>query len=133
MAGENGRIRDSSVQSILALFISLASFYPDTNPLKHPRICVMFNNMSKNITANKKPVNFGDTSDEEQQMQGQDALKVARDDYRRRLTDDIYEFFDNTLSDETIVGGSTWGERKTEVCENEYQDEDWYKELLDED
>ena len=54
MPGPDGRIRRSDIDSMVTLLLVLTSFYPETDPFKHPRICVLFNNVSLYPSAEKQ-------------------------------------------------------------------------------
>ena len=47
MPNISGRIRQSVMKSMMTLLLSLTSFYPDIDLSKHPKLFVIFNNVSK--------------------------------------------------------------------------------------
>ena len=55
MPDASGRIRDTAIQSMATMLLSLTSLYPNANLDKHPRLCVIFNNVSK-LSPSKKMV-----------------------------------------------------------------------------
>ena len=58
------RIRNSSIQSMATMLLSMTSLYPDADLDNHPRICVIFNNVSKFQTAKKMTLLYGEESHE---------------------------------------------------------------------
>ena len=47
MPDAGGRIRRTSIDSMCNILLSLSSFYEDADLYTHPRMCVVFNNVSK--------------------------------------------------------------------------------------
>ena len=50
------------------LLLSLTSFYKDADPSRHPRLCVIFNNVSKQFEP-KKEVSFGDEDSDSEETE----------------------------------------------------------------
>ena len=48
-----GRIKRSAIQSMCTMLLSLTSLYEKTDTKNHPRLCVIFNNVSKNAHPEK--------------------------------------------------------------------------------
>ena len=70
MPDAGGRIKRSSIQSMVSMLLILTSIYEKQNPDNHPRLCVIFNNVSKFPHPKKKAqkyyeVQSEDSADEE--------------------------------------------------------------------
>ena len=48
MPNAAGRIKSSSIESMASIILSLTILYVDADPIKHPRMYVIFNDVSKN-------------------------------------------------------------------------------------
>ena len=59
MPDASGRIRDTAIQSMTTMLLSLTSLYPNANLDKHPRLCVIFNNVSRFSPSEKKVHKYG--------------------------------------------------------------------------
>ena len=54
MPDAGGRIKRSAITSMVSMLLVLTSIYEDSNPDMHPRLCVIFNNVSKLQDSKKK-------------------------------------------------------------------------------
>ncbi len=59
MPDKSGRLRKSSFQNMNIILLILNSFHPESNPHEHPRMCVIFNNVSKNPKIKKVIIKYG--------------------------------------------------------------------------
>ena len=59
------RIRDSAIQSMATTLLSLTSLYPNADIENHPRLCVLFNNVSKFQPKQKLMQQYGGGSDDD--------------------------------------------------------------------
>ena len=59
MPDSSGRIKRSAIESMCTMLLSLTSFYEDADPNQHPRLCVLFNNVSKISHAKKAQPQYG--------------------------------------------------------------------------
>ena len=53
MPNPSGRIDNSAIESMCSILLSLTSLYRELDPKKHPRMCIIFNNISKNKSENE--------------------------------------------------------------------------------
>ena len=60
MPDESSRIRRTAIYSMGSVMLSLNSFCPETDPTKHPRICIIFNNVSKYPKEKKFIIKYGE-------------------------------------------------------------------------
>ena len=54
-----GRIKRSAIQSMCTMLLSLTSLYEDADMKNQPRLCVIFNNVSKNAHPEKVVPEYG--------------------------------------------------------------------------
>ena len=67
MPDASGRIRDTAIQSMATMLLSLTSLYPNANLDKHPRICILFNNVSRFPPSDKKVHKYGGEQPEDEE------------------------------------------------------------------
>ena len=66
MPNSSGRVDNSAIDSMCNLLLSMSSMYKDLeDPNQHPRMCIIFNNVSKNKDPEKLVPEYGKTSEEE--------------------------------------------------------------------
>ena len=63
MPNAAGRIENSVIDSMSNFLLSMSSLYEELDPDRHPRMCIIFNNVSKNIYPEKLIPKYGMTSD----------------------------------------------------------------------
>ena len=84
MPNSAGRIRKSAIDAMVACLHSLTSIYKDADPKNHPRMIVIFNDVSINPDFSNKKVKFG-FKKANMNSDPQEKIKLANDykiDYR---------------------------------------------------
>ena len=93
------------------MLLALNSFDFDIDASTHPKLFVIFNNVSL-------------------QEENEANLQGRIDQYKLALKANAKNFYLNEVSDETIFGEKTWAEIKGEVCASDsYKAESWYETL----
>ena len=108
MPDESDRIKDSTINTMMNLFLILSIFNTKTLPeelLKHPKIAVVFSNVSK--------------------YQDRQRAQKRIDTYRTLLLQKAYKSYCFEISDDTKVADHKWKDIKSQSFEKE----PWYAEL----
>ena len=96
MPDAGGRIKRSAIESMCTMLLSLTSLYEieDFDPKKHPRMCVVFNNVSK-IDHPKKTVHkYGDLiNDEKEETETEVTWKEYIVLYKKTLIEVLVETY----------------------------------------
>ena len=58
MPDAGGRIKRTAIQSMVTMLLILTSIYKDANLEHHPRLCVIFNNVSKFQNPKKAAIQY---------------------------------------------------------------------------
>ena len=72
MPNSSGRIENSVIESMCSILLSLTSLYPELDPNQHPRMCIIFNNVSKNKYPEKFVPEYGKSNEENVEEQNKD-------------------------------------------------------------
>ena len=59
MPNAAGRIKKSAIDAMVACLHSLTSIYKDSDPKKHPKMIIVFNDVSNNPEHSNQRVHFG--------------------------------------------------------------------------
>ena len=103
MPDAGGRIKRSEIESMSRILLSLTSLYEDSDPEKHPKMCIIFNNVSKVNHPKAEPhVYEEDYSSDE--LDGEPAVKEVTFSeyiviYKNTLMDVLREDCMTTLDD----------------------------------
>ena len=104
MPDAGGRIRRSSIDSMCMLLLSLCSMYKNADIRKHPRMCVVFNNVSKHPHKQRASFQYGMTDQIENKVNQEE---VRWDEYvtiyKDALKEALEEFYQNAMEHEFIV------------------------------
>ena len=115
-----------------SLMLILTSLYEDTEPKKHPRLTVLFNNVTKNM----ERVDYLHQSSTPLSDKITYKYELKIDAYRSALAAYSKRFYRKTISDDTRVGNLSWRDLKQRIFADlsDYTEQEWYKNLsLDED
>ena len=106
MPDAGGRIKRSAIESMCGMLLSMTSLYANADPNKHPRICVVFNNVSKVHHAKKAAPKYG-TNKQEDKEDKEAELDVKWDQYiplyRDLLIEVLEENYKESLTKDFIV------------------------------
>ena len=132
MPDESNRIRESQISAMNNVLFLLNSFDPKTDPKKHPRIMVLFNDVSKFelFDSNKEDTSSIIRALMAQRFQKQKSKHQERiETLLKLLKNHVTAFYlQDNISDKTVFGKKTWESLKEDVCNNEdYLGEIWYK------
>ena len=67
MPDSSGRIRRSAIDCMCSMLLSLTSIYEDADIDRHPRICVVFNNVSKVHCPTKNTYRYSEVDPEDEE------------------------------------------------------------------
>ena len=114
MPDESDRIRQSSVKGMNNMLLALNSFDFETDITNHPKMIVIFNNVSF----------------QEETEIDKTRIDARIHEYKLALKANAKLFYLNEVSDDTIIGEKTWNEIKQEVCATDlYKFKPWYAAL----
>ena len=100
MPDESDRIRQSSVKGMNNMLLALNSFDFETDITNHPKMIVIFNNVSF----------------QEETEIDKTRIDARIHEYKLALKSNAKLFYLNEVSDDTVIGEKTWSEIKQEVC-----------------
>ena len=96
MPNPSGRIDNSTIEFMCQILLSLTSMYPNLQPTQHPRMCVIFNNVSKNNYPVKLVPEYGKSSDEAIKEETKDsqvkAYEIQASKYIQDYKDHLVEY-----------------------------------------
>ena len=135
MPDESDRIRATSIKAMNTMLFILNSFDPRTDITNHPRIILIFNNVS---------LYSNDTSPEDIRQQKKQAFRNNTElkSQETRVYHYLYDlkeiakkfYLKEDTSELTKFGSKNWFELKHEVCANDqYLQATWFKDLEDDD
>ena len=109
------------------VLLTMTSFYPETNPFTHPKMCVIFNNVSRNPIKKTKNVQYGGKVKEDELDNAEFENCESRiNNYRQTLIEIALQFYSRRFSDQTYVGDCTWEQLKEKAFKNNYQQDEWF-------
>ena len=113
MPNKSSRINKTPHNDMNNILLILNSLNPKANPEEHPKLFVIFNDVSIEEKFDDKDY--------------RDRIQV----YKQGLKDFVKGFYlKKSLHDETKIGKQCWLDVKEEVCSSEdYIDQPWFKEL----
>ena len=102
MPDESSRIRQSVIKTMTSVLLILSVFHRETTveELKrcHPKMAIVYNHVSKNADY---------------------SLVLERiDKYKSLLLEDAVDFYCEKISDDTIIDGKNWLNRKKSIMES---------------
>ena len=137
MPDESNRIRKSSISAMNNMLFLLNSIDPRADPKKHPKLLVIFNDVSKYELLDSAEDLIRQTIAQAFQRKNIRRLSSHQERisvYLQGLKAYVKEFYlQDNISDSTEFGDTCWEKIKKKVCQDEeYIEEEWFKKLSEE-
>ena len=98
MPDSAGRLKRSEMEVMSSILLSLTSLYEETDVQNHPRMCVIFNDVSKSSSDRKKKptyLNSSQAMEDETEVQVNPLKYIAV--YKYMLIEVLREYYDDKL------------------------------------
>ena len=79
MPDAGGRIKRSAIDSMCMMLLSLTSLYEDSDPKMHPRMCVIFNDVSKIEHKQKVAPTYGVKKDNQPIQEDEEEIEERKE------------------------------------------------------
>ena len=117
------------------VLFTLNSLHPNTDVKNHPKLIVIFNDVSlyENVSLDQldEHIKIMNEPENYKRFKGRQNQIERIEHYKKDLKENVKKFYlKKNISDNTKFGSRTWKELKVQVClSDDFQKEEWFAQL----